>query len=149
VLIDQLLEPFVEHVSVDLGGGDIGVSEQFLDSAQIGATGQQMACKGMAQHMGRDLRNGDAGAPGNLLELPGKDLPGEMAFRRIGRKQEACVFGGVADCREPCVERRAPGRDIGTMRSLAPLPRMIRNRPSSASTLKGRLTSSLTRMPVA
>ena len=36
------------EVSIDLGGGYIGVSEQFLDGAQIRAGFEQVGGKGMA-----------------------------------------------------------------------------------------------------
>ena len=42
------------QVGVDLGGADIGVSEQLLHGAQVTAGFQQVAGKGMAQGMGVD-----------------------------------------------------------------------------------------------
>ena len=33
-------EAFVVHVGIDLGGGDVGVAEQFLNYAQIGTIRQ-------------------------------------------------------------------------------------------------------------
>ncbi len=43
------------HVGVDLGGGDIGVSEHDLDRAQVGAALQQVGGKRVPQAVGSDL----------------------------------------------------------------------------------------------
>jgi len=40
-------------MGVDHGGGDIGMTEQFLNGADVGAVGQQMGGKGMTQGVGR------------------------------------------------------------------------------------------------
>ena len=37
------LQLFVRHVGVDLGGGDVGVTEEGLDGAEVGAVGQQIS----------------------------------------------------------------------------------------------------------
>ena len=52
--LDRRLEPVRLHVGVDLGRRDIGVPEHLLDRSQIGAAGEEMAGKGMPQHMRRD-----------------------------------------------------------------------------------------------
>ncbi len=46
--LGQMLEI---QMCVDLGRGDAGVAEQFLDRAQVSARLQQMAGKGVAQHV--------------------------------------------------------------------------------------------------
>ena len=51
------------------------MAEQLLHGAQIGAVLQQMAGKGVAQHVRRYLRRGDAGPRGQPLQVAGKDLP--------------------------------------------------------------------------
>ena len=38
-------------VSINLRGGDVGMSEHFLNRAQVGAALQQMRCKRMAQRV--------------------------------------------------------------------------------------------------
>src|SRR5512134_1688788 len=53
VLEDQLLQPLLQHVRIDLCGGDVGVAEQLLHRAQVGAAVEQMAGEGVAQHVGR------------------------------------------------------------------------------------------------
>jgi len=47
----QALEPFLDHMGVDLRGRDVGMAEQRLNDAQIGAVVQKMAGEGVAQHM--------------------------------------------------------------------------------------------------
>ena len=47
-------QALVEHMGVDLRRGDVGVAEQFLHDAQIGAVLQQMAGEGVAQHVRAD-----------------------------------------------------------------------------------------------
>ena len=57
---NQLLEPLLQHVRVDLRRRDVGVAEQLLHGAQVGAAIEQMAgeCKDVAaggrlQHQSR------------------------------------------------------------------------------------------------
>ena len=45
-------EMFLIDVGVDLGGGNIGVAEHFLDAAQVGAALEQMSAETMAQGVG-------------------------------------------------------------------------------------------------
>ena len=60
MLRDQLTEPLIEHMRVDLSGGNVGMAEQFLHRAKVGAVGQKMACKGVPQHVRRDEAGGDS-----------------------------------------------------------------------------------------
>ena len=48
------LQAVAVHVSVDLGGGDGGMAEQFLDHAQVGAGMEHMRGERMAQRVGGD-----------------------------------------------------------------------------------------------
>src|SRR5260221_3319856 len=50
----QTFKTLLDHMGVDLRGRDVGVAEQRLHDAQIGAVVQEMAGEGMAQHMRRD-----------------------------------------------------------------------------------------------
>lgn len=43
------------QMGVDLGGGDIGVTEQLLHQTQVTAGFEHMAGKGVAQHMRMDM----------------------------------------------------------------------------------------------
>lgn len=47
----------IGDVSVDLGGGDGGVSEELLDGADIGAIGEQGGGEGVTECVGRDILN--------------------------------------------------------------------------------------------
>jgi hypothetical protein len=55
------LGAFVEYVRIDLGRRNIGMAEQVLYDAKIGAVLQEMAGEGMAERVGADLRGGEAG----------------------------------------------------------------------------------------
>ena len=81
------LHPRIEHVGIDLRRRNIGMAEQFLHDAQIGAVLQKMAGEGVAQHMRADPRRGDPGLRGYGLEIAGKNLPAQMAAggRRRGK----------------------------------------------------------------
>src|SRR5207249_3710289 len=48
------LAPLLHDVGVDHRGGHIGVAEQVLNGADVGATLQQMGSKGMPKSMGAD-----------------------------------------------------------------------------------------------
>ncbi len=48
-------EALLIHVGVDLGGGDIGVAEEFLNDSEVGAILQEMGGKGMAEEVGVDV----------------------------------------------------------------------------------------------
>jgi hypothetical protein len=43
VLQDELFQALLEHVRVDLGRGDVGLAEQLLHRAQVGAAVEQVA----------------------------------------------------------------------------------------------------------
>ena len=49
----QLAQSVAEDVRVNLGRGDVGMTQHLLDAAQIGAVVEQMAGEGMAQHVRR------------------------------------------------------------------------------------------------
>jgi hypothetical protein len=58
---------------------------------------------------GETFATGMPARPATSLSSRAKTCRDRWPSRRIGRKQEAGVLGGVADCREPCVEGRAGG----------------------------------------
>ena len=43
---------FIRHVGVYLGGGDVGVAEEGLDRAKVGAVGEQVGGKAVADDVG-------------------------------------------------------------------------------------------------
>jgi hypothetical protein len=56
----QTLEPFFEHVGVDLRRRNVGVTEQRLHHAQIRAVVQQVAGEGVTQNVRADFFAVDA-----------------------------------------------------------------------------------------
>ena len=48
----QFLEPLPGNVGVDLGSGDVAVSQQHLHHAQVGAVVEQVGGEGVAQDVG-------------------------------------------------------------------------------------------------
>ena len=59
-------QPAVSDVSIDFGSADVGVTEQFLDDAQIGSMLQQMRREAVPEHVRRHIP-GNAGAVHPLL----------------------------------------------------------------------------------
>ena len=53
--------------------------QHLLNGSQIGSMGKQMACKGMAQDMGRDRIGVEPGSDRKRLQVLGKALPRQMA----------------------------------------------------------------------
>ena len=47
--LDKRAQAFVEYMGVDLGGGDVRVSQKLLQHAQVGAIGQKVRGEGMTQ----------------------------------------------------------------------------------------------------
>ena len=91
VLGDEGAQPLLEHVGVDLRRRDVGVAEELLHDAEIGAVLQEVAGEGVAEHVRRDLRRRDAGRDGKLLEVAGERLAGQVAALAEGREQPRAV----------------------------------------------------------
>lgn len=64
---DHCLEAAFFNVGVDLCGRDIGVPEEFLDHAQVGASAQQVRGKAVAHEVWIDIRF-DARSGGVLFD---------------------------------------------------------------------------------
>ncbi len=73
----NLLQPFFDHVRVDLRRGNIGVAQHQLDRAQICAALQKMRCKTVAQHV-RGRTNTQSG----LTPIRRENLPNTDAAER-------------------------------------------------------------------
>jgi hypothetical protein len=157
VLVDHLAQAVGGDVGVDLGRGDVGVAQQGLDDAQIGAAFQQMGGEGVAQDVGADPGRVDAGVDRRLIQLLGETARRQMAlgagrgeqprtvgpffgFRaRRGRparpsppRAPPCSAEPAAPCR-PCRARSArPGRAAPPRPSApaAPTPAGPRHRPA-------------------
>lgn len=50
--VDDAAEAGAFEVGIDLGGGDVGVTEQGLDGAEIRAAFEQVSGEGVAEHVG-------------------------------------------------------------------------------------------------
>ena len=108
----QLLEALARDMGVDLRGGDVGVSKQELDHAQVGAMVEQMGGEGVAQGVRRQRRV-DARVQGVALEQGPEHLPrhaGRHALVRLaaalGDEQEIAV--AAAQNQRPGLLRIAP-----------------------------------------
>jgi len=59
VAFDNFLQPQIGHMGVNLGGGDVGMTEQQLQHAQIGTVVEHMGGKGVAQAVRRQPFDAD------------------------------------------------------------------------------------------
>ena len=75
----QALQPLLDYMGIDLRSRDIGVAEQRLHDAQIGAVMQEVAGEGVAQHVRGDQPRREARCGRQLLQVARKMLSGEMA----------------------------------------------------------------------
>ena len=115
------LAPLLQDVGVDHGGSHIGVSEQLLNSADVGSALQQVGSKGMTKRMGADLLRqpraahrrldglvDDAGVKMMTTREAGARINGE----RPGRKNvlPAPVLGGGRDTCAPTHAEDTPHR---------------------------------------
>lgn len=64
---DHGLEAAFFDVGVNLRGRDVGVAEEFLNDAQVGAAAEQVGGEAVAHKMGVDIRF-DTGAGGVLFD---------------------------------------------------------------------------------
>ena len=71
----EVLQAGTRHMGVDLRGRQITVAEQHLHHPQVGAAMQQMAGKGVAQHVGRHAVRADPGTSRQPLEIACENLP--------------------------------------------------------------------------
>ena len=77
----QALEPFLQHMRVDLRGRDIRMSEQRLHRAQVGAVLQQMARESVTQHVRAHLLWFQAGGGRERFQVAGEMLARQMPAR--------------------------------------------------------------------
>lgn len=85
----------VGDVGVDLGGGDVGVAEDGLDGAEVGAVHEEVGGEGVAEGVGGDVF-GDAGLFGVFLDDAFDGAGGEAAVV-AGGGGEAGVFAVVEE----------------------------------------------------
>jgi hypothetical protein len=78
MLLDEPPQPLLDDMSIDLRRRDIGMAEELLHSAEVGATLQEMAGKGMAEHVRRDARGLYRGRDRKRLQLLAEALARQM-----------------------------------------------------------------------
>jgi hypothetical protein len=81
-LLVQTLQSFTGDVSINLGGGEVGMPEHDLDRAQVGAVFQQVGGEEVARGVGRDILV-DTSLIAPLLDivLEGLYLGAELFFK--------------------------------------------------------------------
>jgi hypothetical protein len=90
----QLPQPLARHVGVDGGRRDVGVAQQHLHRAQVGAVVQQVGREGVAQRVRRQRRRDAGGARVALDQLP-EHLPRHRAAARGDEQRVAgCAPAG-------------------------------------------------------
>ena len=60
-------EAVLVDVGIDLGGGDVGVAEHFLDDAEVGAVVEEMGGEAVAELVGMDFL-GEASSGGAFVD---------------------------------------------------------------------------------
>ena len=86
-------------MGIDLGGGEVGMAEHDLHTAQVGAVFQQMGGKGVPEGMGRDTL-ADTGQIGPFFD----DVPEGLTTHGVpqaGEKEELVVTGGIEPVAAP------------------------------------------------
>ena len=108
---DDLLEPLFEHVRVDLGRRDVGMTEQALHGAKVRAAVEQMTGEGMTQHVRRHALGIEPCGDGRRLDVLGEALTRQMTFSASGweqvsrRRHGRDAVGGRAAETEVAIER--------------------------------------------
>ena len=74
VLFHRLLQPGLQDVRINLCCPDIAVSEHRLYAAQIGASFQEVRCKGVPQHMRAEILKNTS-----RFAVPSNELPEPLA----------------------------------------------------------------------
>src|SRR5687768_15274273 len=90
----HLSQSRLQHVRVNLRGGQVGVSEERLDGAEVRAAVEQVCGEGVAQYVGRE-RPADAGPlSARFQDLPEADAAQPLAAmvdkqprRRVAARQ--------------------------------------------------------------
>ena len=94
MLGDDLLQALFEDVGVDLRRRDVGVAEELLHRAQVGAAIEQVAREGEAQDVRADALGVEAGFGGEFLQLEAEMLAGDVALGAAGGKQPLARANG-------------------------------------------------------
>jgi len=136
MVLNQAPQALLEHVGVDLGRRNVGVAEQLLDGAQVGAALEQVAGEGVTQHMGREPFGVEAGAGRQRLQLLGEALARQMTLlgargkqpwrgRRSGARESWLIAtSGTSSSRASALSEREISETSCTRDSVLRCPRM-------------------------
>lgn len=87
VFLVDLTESGLVDVGVELGGGDVGVAEEFLNDSEVCAAVEEVGGEGVSEGVRVDV--GEAGAGGETSD----DLPDGDAFEgSAGLGEEEALF---------------------------------------------------------
>lgn len=75
----DLGQPIGRNMRIDLGRGDICMTEQGLDHAKVCPSFQKVGCKGVSQDMRADPGRVDASVQRRLVQHLGEPARGQMA----------------------------------------------------------------------
>src|SRR5262245_54778549 len=131
MLLDQASQAFLDDVGIDLRRRDVGMAEELLHCAQIGAALQEMAGKGVAEYVRRDARGFDPCGESERLQFLPEALAGEMLASARGEEPDRRAFPFPligADRREVGLER-ALRRLVQRYEPLAPPFALDRQHP--------------------
>src|SRR5208283_2215381 len=90
VLVDSLPQARPQHVRVDLGGGDVGVSQHGLHAAQVGAAFQQVGGKAVPDGVRRQMLK-NAG----LAAMTAQQFPERLASHRSAAGSDEEIPAGT------------------------------------------------------
>src|SRR4029078_11011029 len=107
--VDERLQPFLQHMRIDLRRRNVSMSEQLLHGSEIGTAVEQVACKGMTQNRRRNTRGVYAGVRCNGLQVLREALPRNVAECRACRKDPRRIIEAPGNF-EKSLQRRTCGR---------------------------------------
>ena len=88
---NEVAQPVLRHMGVNLGCGDVGVAKHLLYAAKIGPSIKKMRCKGMPQDVRRDLGGRNPGLDGEIFQHLRKPRRRDMALLAArGKKKWRC-----------------------------------------------------------
>lgn len=93
-MVVDLAEAAAGDVGVDLGGGEAGVAEEFLDGAEVGAVFQQVGGEGVAEGVGADVVLG-AGSEDVAVDDAADAAGGERAAAVVEVEAAGVFFVGA------------------------------------------------------
>src|SRR5262245_55932353 len=122
MLLDQASQALLDDVGIDLRRRDVGMAEELLHRAQIGATLQEVAGKGVAENVRRDARGFDPRGESERLQFLSKALAGEMlaSARRKEPDRGAAPFSLIGADRGEMGLERSLRRLVQGYEALAP-----------------------------